>query len=226
MDIFNALRAPLTGQAGSGHARPTNRSAGFYPDTQRFDIRDSNPPTGHLNHSSIFQRLECTLDHLAYSPNHCRQLVLRISKNQAGRILDERGLPARVIAKQSGHPADNVAKREVFDNQFIGAKAGGEQSNDIEADVGVAPQKIEQVVSRKNRDRSVRNGDGICWKRLIIKYGNVGKRTARPEDFQHLLTTIHRRDRSSDAPVQYDEKPFASIALAEDHVAYPIVAFV
>jgi hypothetical protein len=151
--------------------------------------------------------------------------VLCVTKTRAGGILDERGLPAGAIAKQSGYTPDNVAKRKVFDDQLIGTKAGSEQSDDAEADIGMASQEIEQVGLRKNRDRTVRNRDGICRKRLIIKHGNVGKRPARPENLQQLLTTVHRRDRGSYAPAQHDEQSFAAIALAEDHVACPIVAF-
>jgi hypothetical protein len=91
----------------------------------------------------MFECFERTLDHLPYGPDHCRQFVLRVTKTDAGRVLDERGLSARVIAEQSRHTPDNVAKREVFNDLFIGAKTGCEKSDDVKADLGMAPQEIE-----------------------------------------------------------------------------------
>jgi hypothetical protein len=61
----------MVGQAGFGHARLADLSHGLAPDAKRFDVGDSNPPAGHLNHSSMFECLQRTLDHLSHRSDHC-----------------------------------------------------------------------------------------------------------------------------------------------------------
>jgi hypothetical protein len=209
----------------SEHSRCRDHSLGVDPEIQAFDIDDPNPSSGHLYEPCMFEGLQRALDHLPYRPDHDRHLVLRVPKTYAGRVLDEGGLPARAIAKQSRHARDHVPKREVFNNHLVGTKARSEQPNHVEADVGMAPQEIEQIGLRKKGDRTVGEGNSIRRKRLIVEHRNVGKRPTRPEDFQHLLTTLQRHDHGSDTPAQDNTESFASVALAEDDVTRPIVAF-
>src|SRR4029453_2864391 len=115
-------------------------------------------------------------------------------------------------------------KREVFDDELIGAKAGREQSDDVEGDLGMPPQQIAHITLRHNHNRTVRDRDGIRRKRVVREDRKVGKCSPRSEDLQYLLTAFYRRDRCSYAPAQHDEKSFAAFVLAEDDSARSIVA--
>ena len=172
----------------------------------------------------MFEGLQRALDHLPYRSDHDRYLVLRVPKTHAGRILEERRLPARPIAKQSRHPRDHVPKRKILDHHLVSTKARSEQPYHVEADFGMAPQEVEQIRLRKNGDRTLRRRDRIGRKRLIVKHRYVGEGPAWPEDFQHLFTTLQRRGQGANTPAQDNAESFASVAYAEDGVTRSIVA--
>jgi hypothetical protein len=124
-------------------------------------------------------------------------------------------LSAGAIVKQSCHPRHDVAKREVFDHQLVGPKAGSEQANDINGDIGVTHDEIEQIGPPQESHRTVAHRDGIRWLGLAVKRGDIGKGSARSEDFQDLLTTLLRRRLGPHSSTQHAAKPFGPIALAK-----------
>lgn len=145
------------------------------PDAERIDVENTNPRSSHLNHPRMLQCLQRALNHFPDRADHCRNLVLRVAKTHACRILHEGGLPERAIPKQSCHTRHDIAKREVFDHQLVGPKPRSEQANDVNADVGMTPDEIEQVGLRQERHRTVADRDGIRWLGLIVKRGDIGK---------------------------------------------------
>ena len=70
------------------------------------------------------------------------------------------------------------------------------------------------------RDRNRIRG---VW--LIVEHRNVRERTSRSEHLQNLLATLLRRNHRSYTTAQDNAEPFASIALAQDHITGAIVPF-
>jgi hypothetical protein len=55
----------------------------------------------------------------------------------------------------------------------------------------MASQEIQQMALSNHGDRALRHGDRVRREGTIVKHGDIGECSTRPEDFQNLFTTLY-----------------------------------